>query len=367
MSAEEAEILAQIAHYAGAINRHQNKLANATRPAPYRRNTTTRHAHSTRNKTLVLNRSSTPDGAHTPEWISSRTNGHMSLTSAAAYEAKLAAKLERAEQARRAKRQAKLLAREAKEAEHLKYLSQTTLEHEGLKYRINRKANLLIRLDLSNIDTKPTPVSTTVSGIEFLKSPKSNNLYRKSTVLLNSKKTSKSKSSKFCKYFTQTGTCKNAKSCRYQHSIDHLAICPFYLTSRGCTKGSSCNLSHTPTPHNTPVCTHFLRGACSKPDCKYSHFNSDQDAPICTAFARDGYCDLGSDCVKRHVRECPKFSNTGVCDTKGCRLPHIDRASTRKSKVLPKPESSDESSDSTDEYEEEAFDDSAFAADYVKL
>lgn len=95
---------------------------------------------------------------------------------------------------------------------------------------------------------------------------------------------------------------------------------------------------------------------------------------MCSAFGRLGYCSKGADCLRRHVRECPSFSNTGQCIAKGCRLPHVARASAQRKNAAEKrvereqaaSDSSEESDDSTDDYEEEDFDSDAFG-DFVKL
>ncbi|KAJ0114362.1 hypothetical protein J7T55_010751 [Diaporthe amygdali] len=54
---------------------------------------------------------------------------------------------------------------------------------------------------------------------------------------------------------------------------------------------------------------------------------SNTGAPVCQSFGFYGYCEKGISCPDRHVFECPDFSNTGVCKTKGCKLPHRERAS----------------------------------------
>jgi hypothetical protein len=46
-----------------------------------------------------------------------------------------------------------------------------------------------------------------------------------------------------------------------------------------------------------------------------------------------GYCDLGSKCDNRHVFECPDFTKTGQCPRKGCKLSHIDTATTVRKRV----------------------------------
>lgn len=220
MACEDEDLLRQIAEYAGAINRHHNRsslghLAQArsrpySRPASSNGASRTLPAHgSTRNRTLVFSK---PSGGEDQEitndsqrWISSRDRGHMTLTNATAYDATTAAKLARINEVRESKRKAKLMIREKKDAEKLKYLASTTLEHESIHYRINRKASMLIRIHLEDVAERPTPARTMIHGVEFLKSPKSHNLFRKSTIKLISKNKGTKKSKKYCKYFTRTG------------------------------------------------------------------------------------------------------------------------------------------------------------------
>ncbi|KAJ3030958.1 UNVERIFIED_CONTAM: hypothetical protein HDU68_007158 [Siphonaria sp. JEL0065] len=85
---------------------------------------------------------------------------------------------------------------------------------------------------------------------------------------------------------------------------------------------ASCNLSHDPTNHNTPVCLHYMtKKGCTNAGCKYMHIAvEDMRAPICVAFAREGYCPkLG--CKERHLWQCPDVDAGKVC-SKGhkCKL-----------------------------------------------
>lgn len=87
-------------------------------------------------------------------------------------------------------------------------------------------------------------------------------------------------------------------------------------------------MSHDLTPERTPFCLHYAKGNCTNPNCPYIHSQVSAGALICRPFGIYGYCDRGADCTERHVLfECPDFSNTGVCKTKGCKLPHRERAS----------------------------------------
>lgn len=105
-----------------------------------------------------------------------------------------------------------------------------------------------------------------------------------------------------------------------------MAICKDFLQTGKCRSGDSCDLSHEPSPHRSPVCVHFLRGRCSNPECRYTHVRVTPGAPVCRDFAVLGYCEKGAECTDRHVYECPDYANTGVCKKKKCTLPHVDRA-----------------------------------------
>lgn len=215
---EDAELLRQIAFYAGAINRHHNRnksqplLARPRSARPYDRaeSASFGRSRSTRNRTLIFSKpvesSSTIDAPTASSWVSSRDRGHMTLTNAATYDASTTAKLSRINETREKKRKDRLMRREAKEAERLKYLASKTLEHAGITYKINKSATLLIRTSLDDLETNPTPSKTLISGVEFLKSPKSNNLFRKSTIKLRTRRASSQKEfRKFCKFFTRSG------------------------------------------------------------------------------------------------------------------------------------------------------------------
>lgn len=401
MSGEDAELLKQIAEYAGAINRYETRerrSVHLAKSSPYERPPSRiRHKSNNRNRTLVLAGQREPDecsAARGPSatWISSRDRGHLTLTNAAVYESTTATKLARIGESREARRKARLLKRDAREAERLKSLISATLSHDGITYKINRKANLLIRINLEDVVLRPTPTRAIIHGVEFVKSPKTENLYRKTTVKLIAKQKTKDRKRKsYCKYYTRSGSCHHrfmamheiadvpgvctkAKECRYLHDDKHRALCSHYLTHHGCDESRLCNLSHEPVPENTPTCTHFLRSTCTKPDCKFVHVSVSQNAPVCPEFARNGYCAAGLQCGMRHARECPLYSNKGACTLKKCRLPHIARAGVTKQEMTTgergeAEDQSDSESDSdyaTDDYETEDFDETSFG-EFVRL
>ncbi|GJN89363.1 hypothetical protein Rhopal_002343-T1 [Rhodotorula paludigena] len=120
--------------------------------------------------------------------------------------------------------------------------------------------------------------------------------------------------------------CSRAHTCPYVHDSAKIAICPAFLRSSCPRTPSTCALSHTPNAHRSPHCVHFpscTRGAA----CPYAHVVVSAHAPVCRDFVELGWCDRGDECDKRHVRECWRFAETGRCDVKGCREPHVLRRS----------------------------------------
>lgn len=144
-----------------------------------------------------------------------------------------------------------------------------------------------------------------------------------------------------CRFFTSTGAspaigaahepgqCRSGLTCPYTHDPDKVAACPKWLRNRCPLKASACPLSHVADPRRMPHCTHYPR--CNKPagSCPYPHVHVAPSAPVCADFGRTGWCELGTACPNRHVRECPEFGETGTCKTAGCRLPHIIRRRAR--------------------------------------
>ncbi|KAF6761703.1 CCCH zinc finger protein [Ephemerocybe angulata] len=140
-----------------------------------------------------------------------------------------------------------------------------------------------------------------------------------------------------CPRFTTTGTCTRGLTCMYQHDPAKIAVCWNYLQGNCTNTAETCNLSHEATPERTPVCLHFLnKGRCTRVGCLFPHVNLGKKEGVCRDFAVLGYCEKGWDCDKQHVRECPDFAENGTCRTKGCKLPHVIRA-TRGRKVAPTP------------------------------
>ncbi|KAI9199752.1 uncharacterized protein BJ171DRAFT_517663 [Polychytrium aggregatum] len=137
----------------------------------------------------------------------------------------------------------------------------------------------------------------------------------------------------YCVLYHQQGWCR--KPCPFRHDPNRVALCPFSLRGQ-CTR-ANCQLSHTPTDKNTPVCEYFgTPGGCTNPACPYVHVRLRADAPLCPSFRSGKFCALGKHCPKRHVFVCPEFQQTGQCRREKCRLYH-DGARGKQSSTGPRP------------------------------
>ncbi|KAL4925489.1 CCCH zinc finger protein [Aspergillus undulatus] len=362
-----------------------------------------------RHRTLVLNNSATPasqsatpsDGvamdtdetsrSATPNaWVTKHAR-HMQLINSAVYDKEAQKRVKALEETRKAKAQKKAQAEQAKVLQFAQGAArqfstpqvsvpggssgeyQILLNH--IPFRVSRGGGKLIRVSsaspahsalgerasLQSLDdpntANTTPKRVKVAGVTFVRS-KNGNLHRLGAVTSKRGPSAVKKKDELCQRFTTTGTCYKGPSCPYIHDPNKVAICKDFLQSK-CTAGSSCDLSHEPSPHRSPVCVHFLRGRCSNPECRYAHVRVTPGAPVCRAFATLGYCERGETCEERHVHECPDYANTGVCKKKHCRLPHVDRAGQIR-KNAPKEDAGDEEesdASSEEEYDEIGSDD----------
>ncbi|KAL7415800.1 hypothetical protein BDY24DRAFT_439654 [Mrakia frigida] len=146
-----------------------------------------------------------------------------------------------------------------------------------------------------------------------------------------------------CQFYTKTGRCTNAFSCRFIHDPSKLSICPKFLRSTCPHTPTSCPLSHSSSSHNAPSCVHFqTTGSCrAGSDCLYSHVRVADDAPICGDFVKYGWCEKGQEkCGERHVWECKEWTEKGTCRRKGkCGLRHVLKA--EKGRVVVEEEGGD--------------------------
>lgn len=119
-----------------------------------------------------------------------------------------------------------------------------------------------------------------------------------------------------CRYY-EKGHCPNGKACPDKHihpTYSNKIVCKHWL--RGlCKKGDACEFLHEYNLRKMPECQFFSRnGFCTQlPDCLYLHIDPQTKIPLCPNYER-GFCKLGPECPKRHVRKemCLRFL-TGFC------------------------------------------------------
>lgn len=322
-----------------------------------------------RNKTLIMNNTQQPktpaapnqtstaegEGAQSQPWVT-RKDRHLQLINPAIYETQSRTRVKAMEETRKLKLMQKDEKERRKLAKYFQYptsapTNQTSHEItiQGVKFYVSSNGSKLIKVPGDVNAAKATPKTTLVAGVLFHRS-KSGNMYRATVIRALGRRAIK-KINEPCRVFNTTGSCAKGPSCRYIHDASKVAVCKDWLIRGQCLAGDSCDLSHDLTPERTPPCVHFARGNCSKATCSYPHVHVAANAPVCRAFAIYGYCEKGLTCAERHVNECPDFSNTGKCNVKGCRLPHMHKANViRKNQgVVDDDGSSDISSDDDDD------------------
>ncbi|KAJ1658873.1 hypothetical protein IWQ61_001966 [Dispira simplex] len=183
---------------------------------------------------------------------------------------------------------------------------------------VNRTGYTLVR---QQTPAKPRTESTTPKG--YTKAGQ-RSLVRSALVSPTASSTPKKKTRRYCTFYNRFGRCSAGDRCPFIHDPTRVALCSRFLRGR-CKEGNKCPFSHELKPEQLPLCSHFQRGACHNPDCPYIHIKVSADAPVCRFFVDDGFCPHGRECPKRHVYECPEFSETGRCTRPNCRLPHYCR------------------------------------------
>ncbi|KAL7798557.1 hypothetical protein V8C37DRAFT_368262 [Trichoderma ceciliae] len=389
MSEEDKELLARIGQLAGQINRHKNQQAgyqsappshhpsrhrgNAYRQssAPYpSRGFSGRPPATRRNRTLHLNASASASGSAsssaapspastTPGWVS-KNDRHRQLINANIYEK---------DSQNRAKAIEETMQRKLKEQRHRekKHFGEY-LRHQadvagftgtsmnanstgineilvnGIRFRVLEGGKKLVKVPDDPTSPAMTPKMTIIAGVKFHRT-KTGNLVAQRIVKDHRRSGAVKKLDQRCKTFSTTGSCPKGPTCRYIHDPNKVALCKDFLKDGKCPNGESCDLSHELTPERVPNCLHFAKGQCSRPDCPFTHSKASPSAPVCEAFGFCGYCDKGADCTDRHVFECPDFSNTGICKTRGCKLLHRERASVLRNQAKQRDETEDVSSE----------------------
>lgn len=220
------------------------------------------------------------------------------------------------------------------------------IDVQGIRFRVTKNGSKLTKVEGDFNAARSTPKTALVGGVRFYRT-KNGNMYRSGIIKAHRNTRVVKKINEPCKAFSTTGSCSKGPRCRYIHDPSKVAACKEFLQKGSCPSGDSCDLSHELTPERTPACLHFARGNCSNANCHYTHVRVSPSALVCRPFGIYGYCEKGADCEDRHVHECPDFSNTGKCTTKGCKLPHRHKASIMR--ITAEEENSDVSSDEDDE------------------
>ncbi|RBQ70401.1 hypothetical protein VDGD_08699 [Verticillium dahliae] len=409
MSSEEQELLAKISRLAGKINRHKSQQSGAQSPTahqPAHNNTyrsSSHHYHpyrggrygpAHRNRTLN-------SGSHTPtaeaqqasnavisnasgSWVATTNRHNMQLIHSNVFEEKTQKRTEAIE----ATRKQHLASQNAREASPLtSHLHQRqgprvaagfaranpqpnltnagqdhVIDIQGISFRVTCNGSKLVKVAGTSSRTSPphlgptcshlpgdlhsasaTPKVAVVGGVQFRRS-KNGNLYRQGVIKLHPHAGVK-KVNVPCRMFSSTGSCPKGPNCRYIHNASKVAVCRDFLQKGKCANGEDCDLSHDLCPQRTPTCLHFIKGNCANHECPYAHNNVSPGALVCRPFGLYGFCEAGQECTERHVSECPDFSNTGVCKTKGCKLLHRERASVLRKAGEQQEEDADMSSD----------------------
>ncbi|KXJ86910.1 hypothetical protein Micbo1qcDRAFT_168001 [Microdochium bolleyi] len=137
-------------------------------------------------------------------------------------------------------------------------------------------------------------------------------------------------------------TNKNDSADSNQQSSGHggfnSLVCKHWLRAL-CKKGEHCEFLHEYNLRKMPECNFFVRnGYCSNGDeCLYLHIDPQSKLPPCPWYER-GFCPLGPECSKKHVRRkqiCPYYM-AGFCpDGRECK--EGAHARWEKDEKLPEP------------------------------
>ncbi|TWU74488.1 hypothetical protein ED733_005236 [Metarhizium rileyi] len=335
-----------------------NPLRGAYNGSNYRVGRRPQNSH--RHRTLHLNQSQPPSDSNTPSpgstpgssgWVS-RNDRHRQLINANVYEKDSQNRVKAMEETRQKKLHDQKTREKMQLRDFLRHQAGATanlnpgigrneLVIDGLRFRVADGGKKLVKC---SDQQSASPKTAVVAGVRFHRT-KTGNLVTNRIVQDQRRSGVGKKVLQPCKIFSTTGnkfsqmdrtstrSCPKGPSCRYQHDPTKVAMCKDLLKDGKCFNGESCDLSHDATPERVPNCLHYAKGHCTKANCPYTHSRAAPGALVCKAFGFYGYCDKGASCTERHVFECPDFSNTGICKTKGCKLLHRERASVLRNQI----------------------------------
>ncbi|KAH0595987.1 hypothetical protein MHUMG1_06537 [Metarhizium humberi] len=366
MSEEEKELLARIGQLAGQINRHKSQQAGvgatSSRQAsdyrsPFTINTASRYGadlrkggnayrprsayngsayrvgraqNNHRHRTLHLNQSRPPSDSNTPSpgsttgssgWVS-RNDRHRQLINANVYEKDTQNRVRAIEETRQKKLQDRKMREKNQLKDFLRHQASATNAVANSKPGVGKAEIMIegIRFHVADGGKKLVKSSESFKtnvGLEFKKRLPNLANYSQRPVIDISK-------------WIEPALAANETAPRRGAGV---AVCKDFLKDGKCPNGESCDLSHDVSPERVPNCLHYAKGHCTKADCPYTHSRAAPGALVCEAFGFYGYCDKGASCTERHVFECPDFSNTGICKSKGCKLLHRERASVLRNQA----------------------------------
>ncbi|KAF8464076.1 hypothetical protein BDZ91DRAFT_730685 [Kalaharituber pfeilii] len=124
---------------------------------------------------------------------------------------------------------------------------------------------------------------------------------------------------KVCTFFVQ-GHCPLDNACPDKHTASLTfnkapsLVCKHWLRSL-CKKGEQCEFLHEYNLRKMPECNFFVRnGYCSNgEECLYLHIDPESKIPLCPHYEK-GFCPLGPNCSKKHVRkQICKYYLCGFC------------------------------------------------------
>lgn len=108
------------------------------------------------------------------------------------------------------------------------------------------------------------------------------------------------------------------------------AVCQFYSSPSGCTKGPLCPFRHV-RGDRTIVCKHWLRGLCKKGDqCEFLHEYDMTKMPECYFYSRFNACH-NKECPFLHIdpeskiKDCPWYDRGFCRHGPHCRHRHVRR------------------------------------------
>ncbi|ATY59660.1 CCCH zinc finger [Cordyceps militaris] len=396
MSEQDRELLDRISALAGQINRHKNQQA-GFQPSQSSRDYRHQNTHYRgsayrgrgyrvgrppavhRHRTLTLNAqpSSSESTPSTPvsstdnaQWVS-KTDRHKQLINASIYQQQAQSRAQAMEETR----QRKLTQQKSSERSRFNNFLQHTYNAQkqaqaeisigNIRFLVRDGGKKLVRA--AGVRFHRTKTGNLVANrvIKEHRYVDALHLDKDLTQVIRRSGAVK-KVDELCKIFSTTGSCRKGPSCRYQHDPHKVAICKDFLKDGRCINGEHCDLSHELTLERVPNCLHFAKGNCSNANCQYSHSAALPSAPVCENFGYRGYCDKAATCTERHVFECPAFSNTGTCKTKGCKLLHRERASVLRNQVRQEQDDTMEDISSEEESADSDDVDSDDVAEYLE-